>query len=107
MVMRTQCERNAIKEIKENKVKKENNYIDIDPYKKVKLQQAEYDALIARFGERKAKEFIERLSLYIGSRGDKYKSHYLTILNWDKMDRAKVAESSSSTGYGNIKRIDQ
>ena len=32
------------------------------------------------------KERIDNLSYYIGSRGDKYKSHYRTILSWDRRD---------------------
>jgi len=83
--------RNADK-VKLSKVKlsKVKIYIDIDPYKKVKLQQSEYDKLVELFGERKAKDWIERLALHIGSKGDSYKNHYLTILNWEKRERVKV-----------------
>ncbi len=52
----------------------------------VSLSEAEYSKLIDRFGEAKAKEYIERLSGYIASKGAKYKSHYATILNWAKKD---------------------
>lgn len=33
---------------------------------------------------------IEDLSFYIGSKGDRYKSHYGTILSWDRMQRKKA-----------------
>lgn len=51
----------------------------------VRLTTEEYGKLLAQFGCAGAEDYIERLSLYIASKGDKYKSHYHTILNWDRM----------------------
>ena len=34
---------------------------------------------------------IDSLDGYIASRGDKYKSHYATILNWERMDAQRNA----------------
>ena len=50
----------------------------------VKLSDKELEALKERFVDYKEK--IERLSSYIASKGDKYKSHYATILNWARQD---------------------
>ena len=39
-------------------------------------------------------DYIERLSRYIESSGKKYKSHYATILNWQKKDDSEKAKSA-------------
>jgi len=57
--------------------------------KNVKLSLAEYLAICKRFGDELAHEKIDTLSEYIGSKGDKYKSHYATILSWDRKDNPK------------------
>lgn len=50
------------------------------------LSSDEYKKLIAKFGEQTTKDKIEVLNNYVGSKGAKYKSHYHTILNWERMD---------------------
>jgi len=50
------------------------------------LSDIEYKKLIEELGEPLTKEYIENLSLYIQSKGRKYKSHYATILTWNKKD---------------------
>ena len=41
-----------------------------------------------------ADAWIEKASLYFGSKGNanQYKDHYMTILNWDRMDRERKAQ---------------
>jgi hypothetical protein len=53
------------------------------------LLDEEYQKLFDSLGESKTKDMIEKLDLYIGSKGDKYKSHYKTILNWVRMEEDK------------------
>ena len=53
------------------------------------LSSPEHERLIKQFGEAGADERIEKLSLYLLSTGKKYKSHYYTILNWERMDSKK------------------
>jgi len=55
------------------------------------LTDIEYKKLINELGESLTKEYIERLSLYIRSQGleKKYKSHYATILAWNRNDIKK------------------
>lgn len=43
----------------------------------------------------KFSEYIERLSEYIASKGDKYKSHYATILAWIRRDEEERAAQAS------------
>jgi hypothetical protein len=55
----------------------------------VLLTQDQYSKLCADFTKEGADERIKKLNLYIGSKGDKYKSHYHTILNWEHKDNPK------------------
>ncbi len=52
----------------------------------VLLADGDYQKLLTQFGELGAKERIERLSSGIASKGYKYKSHYATILSWERRD---------------------
>jgi len=61
-------------------------YMVIAKYPNIKLTQGEYDKLFAKFDYKGTMDRIENLSLYIGSKGDHYKSHYFTILSWDRRD---------------------
>lgn len=53
----------------------------------VLLTDEEYQRLVEKFGEAGAKSKMENLSLYLASKGDKYKNHYATILSWENRDR--------------------
>ncbi len=48
---------------------------------------------------------IERLDLYIGQSGKRYKSHYMTILNWDKRDKEQAASKAKGYGGGGKKPV--
>lgn len=51
----------------------------------VYLTNEEYNKLIDTYGERATKEQIRNLNNYIWQKGkDKYKSHYYTILTWNR-----------------------
>lgn len=52
----------------------------------VLLTRLECQKLYKTMGERKAAEYIQKLELYIGSKGAKYVSHYMTILQWWNKD---------------------
>ena len=63
------------------------------------LFNEEYQKLVEKFGKDKTDEMIERLDLYLGSRGSrKYKSHYYTLLNWDRMERDRKPKEHSPLG---------
>lgn len=70
-----------LKELKEVKEKKEN----FGEFENVKLTKEEYEKLKEKFSDWKQK--IDKLSVYLKSKGDKYKSHYATILNWDRREQ--------------------
>ena len=48
----------------------------------VSMTNAEYAALVERYGEQAAREMIDILDNYKGSNGRKYKSDYRAILSW-------------------------
>lgn len=55
----------------------------------VLLSDAEYEKLVEKFGEADAVQRIENLSSAIASKGYRYKSHYATILTWERMDEKR------------------
>jgi len=84
------------KKEKSNKIK----YLDF-----VKLTGDEHKKLVAKFGKSGADKRIENLNNYIGSKGKKYKSHYHTILVWEKKNERNAPNdgrdfSSQSSQYG-------
>ena len=58
--------------------------------KRVLLSDQEVEALKEKLGEQTMKKYIQRLDEYIGMVGNKYKSHYLTILKWHRDDQEKA-----------------
>jgi hypothetical protein len=99
---RTQSKRNANASksdaIKENKVK-ENKDI-YGELKNVMLTPEEYQKLLTRFNGDTEKR-INKLSTYIASMGDKYKSHYATILSWAQKDPPKIEQTTPRYKYVN------
>lgn len=55
----------------------------------VYISKLEHSKLVKLFGEKGTTERIKNLNDYIGSKGKKYKSHYHTILVWDKKNNPK------------------
>lgn len=53
----------------------------------VLLTDDEYQKLVQEFGEQGTKGRIEALNDGIGSKGYKYKSHYHTILTWERKNK--------------------
>jgi DNA replication protein DnaD len=72
---------------KGNNVNKKNKYADF-----VSLTLEEYQKLLEEFGEQGTADRIEKLNLYKGSTGKKYKSDYLTILNWERKNKSNKKE---------------
>jgi len=67
-------------------------------FKNVKLSQDEFFKLNERLGEKTAQDLIERLSGYIASKGKKYKSHYATILQWQRKENTNGDEKNNNSG---------
>jgi hypothetical protein len=67
-------------------IKEKKSYGELEH---VKLTEEEYSKLLSKLGENSTIELIFELDTYIGSKGEKYKSHYATLLNWAKMKHDK------------------
>jgi hypothetical protein len=106
--MQTQSDGNAngmlIKESKVSKVKKEkdsstkkssNGKIEYQP--EVFLKKEEYESLVKRFGREGTEKRLVKLSLYVLSKGVKYKSHYHTVLSWEQMDQTNPRTIKQNT----------
>lgn len=55
----------------------------------VTMTEEQYDKLVDTYGQVTADRFIDKVDLYCGSKGKKYKDYYLTIINWIKRDEEK------------------
>ncbi|EJW14112.1 DUF4373 domain-containing protein [Paenibacillus alvei] len=81
--MSTESTQSKVKESKKklnkNKRDKEqkNKYADF-----VSMTESEYNKLVEKYGEEKAKRMIEILDNYKGSKGKTYKNDYRAILTW-------------------------
>lgn len=85
---------NKVKEskVKKSKVNNKRTYSDF-----VTMTEEEYKKLIDQFGEPLTLDHIEKLNLYKGSTGKKYKSDYMTILNWSRKDKKAVKKDERTT----------
>lgn len=66
----------------------------------VYLTKEEHQKLISKLGADKTNEMIESLNIHIGSKGDKYKSHYYTILSWIKLEKLRSQEKTKGITDG-------
>ena len=89
-------EHSKVKYSKEENSKEKKEYMDV-----VFLTEIEYNKLVEELGESLTKEYIKDLSLYIQSKGKKYKSHYATILTWNRNDIKKGVNRSGKNNQNN------
>jgi len=71
----------SVTDTKKQKLKKS---IYGESFHRVNLTEEERAKLDVAYGSSKAKEMIENMDLYLESKGDKYKSHYATLLSWER-----------------------
>lgn len=99
-------------DIEEDKERdKDNNILSLSPKAKkpVKHKYGEYQNVLLTDEELEKlkdeyfdyEERIERLSSYIASKGVKYKSHYATIRNWARKDKAPTQMSAAKPQSAN------
>jgi hypothetical protein len=84
---RTDSTANTLNRLDKTRLDKKEKNIKKEKYgslENVALTAEEFEKLKAEYPD--YEERIDRLSLYIGSKGDKYKSHYATIKNWARKD---------------------
>ena len=78
---------NRLDKIRLDKISKKENIKrkKYGQFENVNLTDEEYEKLKNKFLD--YEDRIENLSSYIASKGDKYKSHYATILNWSRNEK--------------------
>ena len=74
---------------------------------KVKLTAEEHAKLVERFGEKITADYIERLDNYIASKGKKYKSHYHTILVWQRRDEKEAKQGGAKQHQPRKSKMDE
>ena len=69
-------------------------------FENVKLTDAQYDRLKKRYADN-CDRYIDDLSYYIASKGDKYKSHYAAIRSWhsDKDEKGENREAGEMSSF--------
>jgi hypothetical protein len=60
------------------------------------LSDEEHKKLIEKFGEPLTSSLIEDLNIGIGSKGYKYKSHYHTILSWQRKNEKEKPQKENT-----------
>lgn len=82
------------------KIYKKENFLKLWELENVKLTEEEKNKLLEKYWEGKTNEYIEKLSLYIWAKWDKYKSHYAVILTWMRNEeKGKVEEKRENNDY--------
>jgi len=74
-------------------------------YEFVKLTAVEYWQLLDYFQKNESllKQKLKALAEYIGSKGDKYKSHYHTILMWERKNNPVKTELTAQEEYLSVR----
>lgn len=75
---KAEAEKNRIEKKRKENIPAQGQFLN------VLLSEDEFKKLNQQFGEDGTRERIEALSSYIASKGKKYKSHYATILTWER-----------------------
>lgn len=91
-----QQEQEEEREQEVNKKKKEK-YLEF-----VLLTDEEHLKLVTEHGPSKVDAMIENLNNYIGSKGTKYKSHYHTLLSWERKNNTNVKKDKMDVIKENI-----
>jgi predicted phage replisome organizer len=76
-----------------NELKKYGEYLNVS------LNNSEYNKLVNEYGEKTTKQYIEKLSCYMESRGKKYKNYSATIRNWLRGDGVEKQRQETITKF--------
>ena len=87
-------------DLTEEKTKKKNSSLsNMGEFQNVSLSEEELEKLKERFPY-DWQERIENLSVYMKSKGRRYKSHYATILNWARKEGNHESKQADSKAEG-------
>ena len=63
-----------------------------DELKFIKITEEEYKKLSSKYSISDITNYLKQISLYVGTSGKKYKSHYMACLSWFNRDGIKTTE---------------
>lgn len=87
------------KDINKKEIYKEKYYnFNDDVLNTLKLTHTDLNKLYEKYENKDVDIYLKKLALYIGSNGKRYKSHYLTILNWMNRDNINTRDQISKMG---------
>jgi len=98
----TKLNKTKLNKTKLNKTKLKSMY---GQFQNVLLTDEEYAKLREKFNS-SLDDMIERLSEGIASKGYKYKSHYATILSWDRKDKKESGKQGDTHGSNKYSEYD-
>jgi len=73
-------------------VKKQYKEFVADELKFIKITEEEYKKLSSKYSISDITNYLKQISLYVGTSGKKYKSHYMACLSWFNRDGIKTTE---------------
>lgn len=78
----------------------------IPKFEKILLTDEELEILIKTYGKDKIYKYIEKMHLWILSKGHQYDNHYAALLKWIKEDedKKKTAAKNNSPNKGNFEQ---
>ena len=84
---KTKLDKTRLDETKKKEYISKIKYLDF-----VFLTKKEYNNLVRKYGEDNAGDLIYQLNNHIGSTGQKYASHYYTLLSWARHNELEILE---------------
>jgi len=96
----SKVKKRRVKKSKEEDIKEKQLYKEC-----VYLKEDEYKKMIEQFGESGTNQRIQNLNDYIMSKGIKYKSHYHTILMWERKNNGQTLACEKGTIEGKYANI--
>lgn len=89
------------KEKEKDKEKDKENKIKLTKY--ISMTDEEFKKLINKYGVDLTKQTIEDMTLWLGSKGKKYKDYYLACIKWIK--KRITSEGANARPYDKIKEL--
>ena len=85
---------------KDNNTKETGVSVILGEFNNVKLTEEELNKLEEKMTKERVKELTEELSTYMASKKTSYKSHYATIVSWDRRKKGDIKSNNKKLHVG-------